>query len=410
VQGRDRPWLAAPLRRALPPNKTSGCLRNMGEGDATRRRAEDKRSASCNTTLDTIVRQQGDNSLLQTLIQLLLVASAAALFAVVLSLKEDVTALKRSQTPPSAVLPQHPVPSARPRLTALVLRGYNPTDSMLRRWALFARSCANSTGASPFHLSVSLDVTNRSRADDIGRLHDVLAEGASAHTYTEADLLRHFVGLKLLARKYENLTRRTYRIGRYAIVEPIVLWYWWARAGVLARHTLSHVWILEQDVAASRPSAIATMLAAYNDVKSDLITALPINNSRFILKSKHQGSTGLHAAVHTPAFAAAFTRPVEELRTASIFVQRWSPRLMVTLEEAMHQRSMHAWAEIAVPSLCRRAGLQMSTLRAEHRGALFHACCTKHVKTTSHNFLPDESKFNLRIDQSAVKLFHPVKF
>ena len=36
--------------------------------------------------------------------------------------------------------------------------------------------------------------------------------------------------------------------------------------------------------------------------------------------------------------------------------------------------------------------------------------CTKHVKTTSRNFLPDERRFALRVNQTVVKLYHPVKF
>ena len=152
------------------------------------------------------------------------------------------------------------------------------------------------------------------------------------------------------------------------------------------------------------------VLLRYAADPSDLITALPVNESRFVLKAKNQGSTGFHASVHTPAFAAAFPRPAEQLRTASIFVQRWSAALAAALEEATHVRQMHAWAEIATPSLCRRAHLSIGSLRAPHRGALFHACCTKHVKTTSRNFLPDERRFALRVDQSVVKLYHPVKF
>ena len=76
----------------------------------------------------------------------------------------------------------------------------------------------------------------------------------------------------------------------------------------------------------------------------------------------------------------------------------------------MGQDGMHAWAEIAAPSLCRLHNLSIGALHVRHRGALFHACCTRHVKTTSHNFLPDERRFALRINQSEVRLFHPVKF
>ena len=134
-----------------------------------------------------------------------------------------------------------------------------------------------------------------------------------------------------------------------------------------------------------------------------------MNESRFVLKLRNQGSVGFHASVHTPAFARAFPRPVESIRTASIFVQRWSRRLASVLEGATSRR-MHAWAEIATPSLCREANLSIGSLHATHRGALFHACCTKHVKTTSRNFLPDERRFAMRVNQSAVKLYHPVKF
>lgn len=160
-----------------------------------------------------------------------------------------------------------------------------------------------------------------------------------------------------------------------------------------------------------------------------------------MLKQRNQGSVGFHASVHTSAFGAAFPRPEQShshamlqsqatlcsvqhsndsivraagpelsLRTASIFVQRWSARLAAELREATQRRHMHAWAEIATPSLCRRANLTIGALHAAHRGALFHACCTKHVKTTSRNFLPDERRFLMRTNASVVKLYHPVKF
>ena len=163
-----------------------------------------------------------------------------------------------------------------------------------------------------------------------------------------------------------------------------------------------------QDVAASRPETIASaLLAQYVDDRSDLITAMPINETKFAVKVKVQGSAGLHAAVQTPSFTAAFRDPTR-MRTASVFVQRWSAALAAALEEATLRRSMHGWAEIATPSLCRLNNLTIGTLRAAHRGALFHACCTTHVKRTSRNFLPDEAKFVLRTDQKALKLYHPV--
>lgn len=157
------------------------------------------------------------------------------------------------------------------------------------------------------------------------------------------------------------------------------------------------------------PSAPAALRLTVQD-HTDLITALPINESRFVVKQRNQGSTGLHAAIRTSAFAAAFPDPAAQLRTASIFVQRWSVRLAKVLDDALRRRSMHAWAEIATPSLCRLANLSMSSMRAAHRGALFHACCTKHVKTTSFNFLGDERKFEKRADHKHTKLYHPVKF
>ena len=98
------------------------------------------------------------------------------------------------------------------------------------------------------------------------------------------------------------------------------------------------------------------------------------------------------------------------LLTSSIFVQRWSWRLARTLEHAMGDLGMHAWAEIAAPSLCRLHNLSIGSLRTRHRGALFHACCTRHVKTTSRNFLPDEKRFEMRTNGSEVRLYHPVKF
>ena len=63
---------------------------------------------------------------------------------------------------PHASPPPPPSPPA-PSLAALLLRGYNPTQSMLTRWVAFARSCKQSLAApASFHFSVSLDVTNRS--------------------------------------------------------------------------------------------------------------------------------------------------------------------------------------------------------------------------------------------------------
>jgi hypothetical protein len=73
-----------------------------------------------------------------------------------------------------------------------------------------------------------------------------------------------------------------------------------------------------------------------------------------------------------------------------VFVQRWSWRLTAALQTSMGTRHMHAWAEIATPSITRLHNLTIGALHAHHRGALFHACCTRHVKITSRNFLPDE--------------------
>lgn len=320
--------------------------------------------------------------------------------------------------------PHHPTFRKRlPReaegpVTALVVRGYNPSDAMVNRWQQFARSCRDTSATRPYYFSVSLDVTNRSRADDVARMRPIMDEGGGVHTYTTSKLLRSFPGLKQLASQYTNLTKRPYKVGRFAVIEPILLWHYWVRtlnvsegSGALAQRTLAWLWIFEQDVAASHPIALVPeLLARYASVRADLITALPINESRFVLKARNQGSTGFHAAVRTPAFARAFPRPAVQLRTASIFVQRWSAALANVLEESTRGHSMHAWAEIATPSLCRRANLTIAHLFARHRGALFHACCTKHVKTTSHNFLPDEARFVKRVNQSVVKLYHPVKF
>lgn len=147
-----------------------------------------------------------------------------------------------------------------------------------------------------------------------------------------------------------------------------------------------------------------------------LVATPHLHSSRSLLqfaqKILNQGTAGFHAAVQTSSFATAFPRAQQnvDLRVAPVFVQRWSRRLIEELREATKGRRMHAWAEIATPSLCRRANLSISSLHARHRGALFHACCTKHVKTTSRNFLPDERRFAFRVNQNVTKLFHPVKF
>lgn len=334
--------------------------------------------------------------------------------------------------PPSAPPPSSPPPSApqpplapyelQPQMlqTALLVRGYNPTKGMIRRWVDFAHSCRDAPTAVLF--SFSLDVTNRSRRGDLARLHEVRHAGALAHTYTEGELTRRFPGVRELAARYTALTGRPYRIGRYAIVEPILLWITWVQSHLRQvmvghnelRHSsvdLSYVWIVEQDVACSKPRHLAAeLLLAYEHNETDLITALPLNESRLATKIRTQGSAGLHASVHTAAFAHAFPRPEATLRTASIFVQRWSWRLARTLEVAMGRAGMHAWAEVATPSLCRLHNLTIGSLRPRHRGALFHACCTRHVKMTSKNFLPDERRFVLRTNGSEVRLFHPVKF
>jgi len=299
--------------------------------------------------------------------------------------------------------------------------------------------------------------------------------GGMLHTYTEADVLANFPSIKLIAAKYQKMTHRPYRYGRYAIIEPVLLWRQWVQgasgtsggqgggdsgAGIHGtgkhglrgslgsgpgegslrsslgsglgegslrsgqsgrrgresghengRSSLGFLWVIEQDVACSNAGRIAhDLIAAYNGDTSDLITALPINETKFAAKIRVQGSPGLHASIHTPAFADAFSPPGTSLRTASIFVQRWSPRFAAMLDDSMRNHGMHAWAEIATPSLCRRANMSITPLQPSHRGALFHACCTKHVKTTSRNFLPDEHKFAIRVNQSVAKLYHPVKF
>jgi hypothetical protein len=238
------------------------------------------------------------------------------------------------------------------------------------------------------------------------------------------EVTQSFPGLKLLAAKYTEITKRPYKYGRYAIIEPIVLWHAWftntsswhhpngtGKGSTLAGRQLKDFWILEQDVACSNPTHIAQqLLAKYADDPFDLITAMPINETKFAVKARNQGSVGFHGVVQSPAFALAFPKPEVSLRTAPIFVMRWSNRLVGVLAHATKMLAMHAWAEIAAPSLCRRANLSIGALRLAHRGALFHACCTKHVKTTSRNFLPDERRFALRVNMSVAKLYHPVKF
>ena len=157
------------------------------------------------------------------------------------------------------------------------------------------------------------------------------------------------------------------------------------------------------------PRAAAAFRRAWTNHVTPVLSAVLLQ-SRLAAKAKTQGSVGLHASVHTPSFASAFPRPEQQLRTASIFVQRWSVALATTLHQALAVQQMHAWAEIATPSLARRANLTIGALYPRHRGALFHACCTRHVKLTSRNFLPDERRFALRLNHSVVRLYHPVKF
>ena len=91
-----------------------------------------------------------------------------------------------------------------PPHTALLVRGYNPTDAMITRWTAFARSCR--TVEPPVVFAASLDVTNRSKHDDFERLAPIRAEGGSLHGYTERQLLRRFPGLAAVAARYAELT------------------------------------------------------------------------------------------------------------------------------------------------------------------------------------------------------------
>lgn len=105
-----------------------------------------------------------------------------------------------SQQPVALVPPRSPT-------TALLVRGYAPSDAMLRRWEQFARSCAKAS--QPILFSVSIDVSNRSQANDVARLAAVQAAGALVHTYSETALISAFPSLRVLASKYMELTKRS---------------------------------------------------------------------------------------------------------------------------------------------------------------------------------------------------------
>lgn len=323
---------------------------------------------------------------------------ALRLIALLLSLQPTRTR-RRGAAPPAAPPPPH---------TALLVRGYNPTEPMIRRWTSFAQSCRAAEPRVVF--AVSLDVTNRSREADFDRLAPVKAEGAGLHAYTEGQLVRRYPGLRAVERRYAELTGGgAYKVRKRTAIEPALMLVAWLRRERTDAAGLARYWILEQDVACSAPTRIAAgLLYAYSADGSDLIVGMQ-NESRFVQKQARQGSTGLHSKVASPEWLAAFPDPSAQLRTAPMFVQRWSARLADVIAAAA-DASRHAWAEIMPPSLARAANLTTSSLRAEHRGALFHACCTRHVKVTSQNFLPDERKFVLRTNQSEVRLFHPVKF
>ena len=90
-------------------------------------------------------------------------------------------------------------------------------------------------------------------------------------TYTIKRVLRAFQGLRELAAVYQNVTKRPYNFGRYMILEPILLWYWWIRhtnaSSVLRGRPLTHFWIIEQDVAFSKPASFEhEFLDAYSRV------------------------------------------------------------------------------------------------------------------------------------------------
>jgi hypothetical protein len=64
-----------------------------------------------------------------------------------------------SPKPPPSVAPVR-LPPRRSTASALLVRGYNPTESMVRRWKVFARSCLRSEGQT-HRFIFSLSVSNR---------------------------------------------------------------------------------------------------------------------------------------------------------------------------------------------------------------------------------------------------------
>ena len=75
-----------------------------------------------------------------------------------------------------------------PPHTALLVRGFGgfgPTDAQVRRWGAFAQSCRDARPRVLF--SVSLDVTNRSRTADFGRLEPARKAGALLHSFTDEE-------------------------------------------------------------------------------------------------------------------------------------------------------------------------------------------------------------------------------
>ena len=86
------------------------------------------------------------------------------------------------------------------------------------------------------------------------------------------------------------------------------------------------------------------------------------------------------------------------------YVQRFSGRLLQTLDEAGRLEGMHAWSEQATCSVLSYKGLRHEPLRREHTGSPFSFRHSKAIKT-EQKWL-SQSKSEAQQD----KLLHPVKY
>lgn len=261
------------------------------------------------------------------------------------------------------------------RRTAFLVRTHNPTPAQLQRMQSWMAQLAGTE----FQFFVSVDITSLQGRITAMRLNQLFPPGV-VHCYSEASLLarysagiRYFVdpylwpGGPTQAEVYLNRRKQGVSVAWALHAEPICLW-----AHSTAGFAFDFVWVSEDDVGFS--GDLPCFLRAYAADDADLVTNTaskstsykPAVVKRGVVVRQAEGWFW-HDAV-SPAYAAAV--PSHARYKTNEHLQRFSKKLLLTLDHLSGNMGITGWSEGSVVSLVlqRERGLTLRLFRPEHIG------------------------------------------